>query len=97
MAAGFGLIHGLASVPFRITTDGRVHRRVVRFNLGVEVGQGHRGGVVAVASMRSLGVDRGPAVFVCGGAIALSLVALETACTVLKKVLQGAGACTKSS
>ena len=80
MAVTFGLIHGLGfSSFFRISRDegaGFVGG-LFRFNLGVEIGQ-----LVivllllAIASLsRALGVsERDQQIFVCGGAIALSLV-----------------------
>ena len=83
MAAGFGLIHGLGfSSFFRIAGTSRgLHRRAVPVQSGVEAGQLVIVAVLlAVASLvRSLGVSaRDQHVFVCGGAIALSLVmALE--------------------
>ena len=84
MAAGFGLIHGLGfSSFFRIARDESADfiGGLFRFNLGVEAGQLVIVAVLlAVASLvRSLGVSaRDQHVFVCGGAIALSLVmALE--------------------
>jgi hypothetical protein len=84
MAAGFGLIHGLGfSSFFRIARDESVDfiGGLFRFNLGVEAGQLVIVAVLlALASLaRSLGVSlRDQHVFVCGGAIALSLVmALE--------------------
>ncbi|MDA0729730.1 MAG: HupE/UreJ family protein [Bacteroidetes bacterium] len=84
MAAGFGLIHGLGfSSFFRISRDEAAGfiGGLFRFNLGVELGQlVIVAALLAVASLvRALGVsERDQQLFVCGGAVALSLVmALE--------------------
>ena len=80
MAVGFGLIHGLGfSSFFRISRDEAAGfvGGLFRFNLGVEIGQLVIVLVLlALASLaRALGVsERDQQVFVCGGAIALSLV-----------------------
>ena len=84
MAAGFGLIHGLGfSSFFRISRDETAGfiGGLFRFNLGVEIGQ-----LVSVAIMLALASllraakvsERDQQLFVCGGAVFLSLVmALE--------------------
>jgi len=84
MAAGFGLIHGLGfSSFFRISRDEAAGfiGGLFRFNLGVELGQlVIVAALLALASLvRALGVsERDQQLFVCGGAVALSLVmALE--------------------
>ena len=80
MAVGFGLIHGLGfSSFFRISRDEAAGfvGGLFRFNLGVEIGQLVIVLVLlALASLaRAVGVsERDQQVFVCGGAIALSLV-----------------------
>ena len=84
MATAFGLIHGLGfSSFFRISRDETAGfiGGLFRFNLGVELGQLLIVAILlATASLiRALGIsERDQQIFVCGGAVALSLVmALE--------------------
>ena len=80
MATAFGLIHGLGfSSFFRISRDETAGfiEGLFRFNLGVELGQLLIVAVLlATASLvRACGIsERDQQLFVCGGAVALSLV-----------------------